>query len=41
MIPHDRRPLRAGDHGSTDVTSADVVFENWVKAGYPVAKPAK
>ena len=29
------------DLGFTNVTSADMVFENWVKAGYPVAKPAK
>jgi rhodanese-related sulfurtransferase len=29
------------DLGFTNVTSADLVFENWVKAGYPVAKPAK
>jgi rhodanese-related sulfurtransferase len=29
------------DLGFTNVTTADMVFENWVKAGYPVAKPAK
>ena len=29
------------DLGFTNVTSADMAFENWVKAGYPVAKPAK
>ena len=29
------------DLGFTNVTSADMTFENWVKAGYPVAKPAK
>jgi rhodanese-related sulfurtransferase len=29
------------DLGFTNVTSADMVFANWVKAGYPVAKPAK
>lgn len=29
------------DLGFTNVTSADMVFEQWVKAGYPVAKPAK
>lgn len=27
--------------GFTNVTAADIAFENWVKAGYPVAKPAK
>jgi rhodanese-related sulfurtransferase len=26
------------DMGFTNVTSADMVFENWVKAGHPVAK---
>jgi rhodanese-related sulfurtransferase len=29
------------DLGFTNVTSADMTFESWVKAGYPVAKPAK
>ena len=29
------------DLGFTNVTSADMAFENWVRAGYPVAKPAK
>jgi rhodanese-related sulfurtransferase len=29
------------DLGFTNVTSADMVFEQWVKAGYPVAKAAK
>ena len=29
------------DLGFTNVTSADMAFENWIKAGYPVAKPAK
>ena len=28
------------DLGFTNVTSADMKFEDWVKAGYPVAKPA-
>ncbi len=27
------------DLGFTNVTSADMTFESWVKAGYPVAKP--
>ena len=27
------------DLGFTNVTSADMRFEDWVKAGYPVAKP--
>ncbi len=27
------------DLGFTNVTSADMKFEDWVKAGYPVAKP--
>jgi rhodanese-related sulfurtransferase len=27
------------DMGFTNVTSADMTFESWVKAGYPVAKP--
>lgn len=29
------------DLGFTNVSSADMTFESWVKAGYPVAKPAK
>ena len=29
------------DLGFTNVTSADMTFESWVKAGYPVAKAAK
>jgi rhodanese-related sulfurtransferase len=29
------------DLGFTNVTSVDMRFEDWVKAGYPVAKPAK
>ena len=29
------------DLGFTNVTAADVKFEDWVKAGYPVVKPAK
>ena len=29
------------DLGFTNVTSVDMAFDNWVKAGYPVAKPAK
>jgi rhodanese-related sulfurtransferase len=29
------------DLGFTNVTSVDMFFEQWVKAGYPVAKPAK
>jgi rhodanese-related sulfurtransferase len=29
------------DLGFTNVTSVDMKFEDWVKAGYPVAKPAK
>lgn len=28
------------DLGFTNVTSADMKFDDWVKAGYPVAKPA-
>ena len=28
------------DLGFTSVTSADMKFDDWVKAGYPVAKPA-
>jgi rhodanese-related sulfurtransferase len=27
------------DLGFTNVTSVDMAFDNWVKAGYPVAKP--
>jgi rhodanese-related sulfurtransferase len=27
------------DMGFTNVTSADMTFESWVKAGYPIAKP--
>ena len=27
------------DMGFTNVTSVDMMFEDWVKAGYPVAKP--
>jgi rhodanese-related sulfurtransferase len=27
------------DMGFTNVTSADMTFESWVKAGHPVAKP--
>jgi len=27
------------DLGFTNVTSVDMIFDNWVKAGYPVAKP--
>ncbi len=27
------------DLGFTNVTSVDMMFDNWVKAGYPVAKP--
>jgi rhodanese-related sulfurtransferase len=27
------------DLGFTNVTSVDMMFEDWVKAGYPVAKP--
>ena len=27
--------------GFTNVTSADMKFDDWVKAGYPVAKPKK
>ncbi|MDZ7652180.1 MAG: rhodanese-like domain-containing protein [Burkholderiaceae bacterium] len=30
-----------GDMGFTNVTSVDMLFEQWVKAGHPVAKPAK
>jgi rhodanese-related sulfurtransferase len=29
------------DMGFTNVTSVDMKFEDWEKAGYPVAKPAK
>jgi len=29
------------DMGFTNVTSVDMKFDEWVKAGYPVAKPAK
>ena len=29
------------DLGFTNVTSADMKFDDWVKAGYPVAKPKK
>jgi rhodanese-related sulfurtransferase len=29
------------DLGFTNVTSADMVFADWVKAGYPVEKPKK
>jgi rhodanese-related sulfurtransferase len=29
------------DLGFTNVVSADMKFEDWVKAGHPVAKPAK
>jgi rhodanese-related sulfurtransferase len=29
------------DLGFTNVTSVDMKFEDWQKAGYPVAKPAK
>jgi rhodanese-related sulfurtransferase len=29
------------DMGFTNVTSADMRFDDWVKAGYPVAKPGK
>jgi rhodanese-related sulfurtransferase len=29
------------DMGFTNVTSADMRFDDWVKAGHPVAKPAK
>jgi rhodanese-related sulfurtransferase len=28
------------DLGFTNVTSVDMRFEDWVKSGYPVAKPA-
>jgi rhodanese-related sulfurtransferase len=27
------------DLGFTNVTAADIAFENWAKAGYPVVKP--
>lgn len=29
------------DMGFTNVTSVDMKFDEWVKAGYPVARPAK
>jgi rhodanese-related sulfurtransferase len=29
------------DLGFTNVSSVDMMWDNWVKAGYPVAKPKK
>ena len=33
-------PKSLQDLGFTNVTSVDMKFDDWVKAGYPVAKPA-